>query len=411
MRTNSACCGVPENDLYERPVMALRQDSAIRNWLSHTGNMKRQFHSATLGITALSLLLLQQATAAGKYSAGLRPLSAREGLTIVRETSFVETSEGRTEDCSHLVHDLYEQAGYPYPYASSRDLYLGTENFVRVRAPHPGDLVVWRGHVGIVLDPQDHSFFSSVNSGPRTEYYDSAYWHARGIPRFYRYLIKGPTKATTTTTETVSRSPEQEPGVAGTSARSVRYGPTLEAVKTAPTKIPAATVPSEDAVESGTKAVAGAQIILHISGKQPAATDIAEALAASNRDAGEILRTGNLGQFARPMTIYKDLRVTDVAIKGKRGSARVDVDCIARLVAEQMDSRRNGEQFGLELQRTKKDWVMNPSDENIYVPRETALRILAARLSALTQHDDTTAAKEREQAQIIRLLSLLVAEN
>ena len=390
--------------------MALRQDSAIRNRLSHTGSMRRQFYFVMFGIMVFSLLLSQRASAAGKYSAGLRPLSVREGLTIVRETSFVETSEGRTEDCSHLVHDLYEQAGYPYPYASSRDLYLGTENFVRVRAPHPGDLVVWRGHVGIVLDPQEHSFFSSVNSGPRTEYYDSAYWHARGIPRFYRYLTKGPAKATTTT-ETVSRSPEQEPGAPGTSGRGVRYGPTLEAVKTAPTKITSATTQSDEVVESPARTAVTPQIVLHTSGKQPAATDIAERLADSNRDAGEILRTGNLGQFARPVTIYQDLRVTDVAIKGKRGSARVDVDCIARLAGEQMDSRRNGEQFGLELQRTKKDWVMNPSDENIYVPRDAAMRILAARLSALTQRNDTTTAKEREQAQIIRLLSLLVEEN
>jgi hypothetical protein len=109
--------------------------------------------------------------------------------------------------------------------------------------------------------------------------------------------------------------------------------------------------------------------------------------------------------------IYEALRVSDVAIKGKRGSARVEVDCIARLAGEQMDSRRNGEQFGLELQRTKKGWVMNPLDEGTFVPRDAALRVLAARLAALTQHGDATPAKEREQAQIIRLLSLLVAEN
>jgi NlpC/P60 family protein len=392
-------------------VLALRQDGAKRNLLSQTGSMKRQFHFVMFGITVFSLLLLQQASAAGKYAAGLRPLSVREGLSIVRETSFVEISEGRTEDCSHLVHDLYEQAGYPYPYANSRELYLGTENFVRVRAPHPGDLVVWRGHVGIVLDPQDHSFFSSVNSGPKTEYYDSAYWHARGIPRFYRYLTKGPSKAAAVVTETASRNPEQGPSTSGTTGRAVRYGPTLEAVKTAPTKIPAATAQSEDAVESGAKAVAATQIVLHIAGKQPTAADIVEGLAAANRGVGEILRTGNLEKLAQPMTIYQDLRVTDVSIKGKRGSARVEVDCVARLAGGQMDSRRNGEQFGLELQRTKKDWVMNPSAENTYVPREAAMRVLAARLAALTQREDANAAKESEQAQIIRLLSLLVEEN
>jgi NlpC/P60 family protein len=373
--------------------------------------MKRQFHFVMLGIAVFSLLPVQAFSAEGKVPAGLRPLSAREGRAIVRETSFVETSEGRTEDCSHFVHDLYAQAGYPYPYASSGDLYLGTENFVRVRTPHPGDLVVWHGHVGIVIDPNEHSFFSSVNSGPRTEYYNSAYWRARGIPRFYRYLTNTPLKTESPTIETASRRSQQEPGARGESERVVRNGPTLEAVKAPPTKTPAVTAQSEDVVESPAPAVAATQIVLHIPGKQPTAADAAQGFADANRDAGEILRTTSLEQFARPVVIYRELRVTDVAIKGKRGSARVEVDCIARLAGGQMDSRRDGEQFGLELQRTKKGWVMNPSDDGTYVPRETAMRVLAARLAALTQRADANAAKEREQAQIIRLLSLLIAEN
>ena len=46
-------------------------------------------------------------------------------------------------DCSHLVHAIYLQAGFPYPYASSSDLYDGTDDFRRVNRPQPGDLVVW----------------------------------------------------------------------------------------------------------------------------------------------------------------------------------------------------------------------------------------------------------------------------
>jgi len=80
--------------------------------------MRRQIRYVMLGITVLSLLIVQGASAQEKYSAGLRPLSAREGRAIVGETSWPESDEGRTTDCSHFVHDLYEQAGYPYPYAS-----------------------------------------------------------------------------------------------------------------------------------------------------------------------------------------------------------------------------------------------------------------------------------------------------
>jgi hypothetical protein len=372
--------------------------------------MRRQIRYVMLGIRVLSLLLAQSVAADGKYSAGLRPLSAREGRAIVGETSWPESDEGRTTDCSHFVHDLYEQAGYPYPYASSRELYFRAENFVRVRTPQPGDLIVWRGHVGIVVDPRAHSFFSSVNSGPRTEYYNSAYWRTRGTARFYRYLTDSPLKDESATTERASRSPEQEPAAPGARGRSVPYGPTLEAVKTPPTKATAVTVRSEEGVDSGKGAAVGPKIVLHVSGKQPAAADVAQGLAEVNRDAGEILRTGNLEQLGRPVIIYEDLRVTGVEIKGKRGSARVQIDYVALLAGGRMEPQRDGEQLGLELQRTKKGWVMHPANENAYVPRDAALRVLAERLAALTQREDASALKEREQAQIIRLLNLLVEE-
>jgi hypothetical protein len=374
--------------------------------------MRRQIRYVMLGITVLSLLLVQNVAADGKYSTRLHPLSVREGRGIVFAASRQEgaEAEGRTEDCSHLAHDLYEQAGYPYPYASSLDLYNGSESFVRVSKPQPGDLIVWRGHVGIVVDPREHSFFSSVSSGPQTEYYNSPYWRARGQARFYRYLTRRRVKGESATTERASRRPEQEPAAPGAGGRSVPYGPTLEAVKMPPTKATAATARSEEGVDSGKGAAVAPKILLHTSGKQPAAADVAQGLAEANRDAGEILRAGNLEQLGRPVTIYEDLRVTGVAIKGKRGSARVQIDCVALLAGGRMEPQRDGEQLGLELQRTKNGWVMSPANENTYVPRDAALRILAARLASLTQRDDASALKEREQAQIIRLLNLLVEE-
>jgi hypothetical protein len=90
-------------------------------------------------------------------------------------------------DCSHLVHAIYESAGFPYAYAPSDDLYSGVASFQRVKSPLPGDLVVWRGHVGIVIKPSHHTFFSALRSGLDTDNYNSPYWKRRGQPRFYRY--------------------------------------------------------------------------------------------------------------------------------------------------------------------------------------------------------------------------------
>src|SRR5437870_5397603 len=139
--------------------------------------------------------------------AGFRLLSLKEGRALVQRMAWADDEEGLAPDCSHLVHKLYEQAGYPYPYASSLDLYRGTGPFLRVRYAHPGDLVVWRGHVGIVVNPKEHSFFSTTSSGTRIGNYRSAYWRGRGDPHFFRYLTKSPREASGGTTEAANRQP------------------------------------------------------------------------------------------------------------------------------------------------------------------------------------------------------------
>ena len=112
------------------------------------------------------------------------PLEARTNLlqlgSQIRNTSF---------DCSHLVHSLYERVGLQYPYATSRTLYRGVEEFKRVVQPKSGDLVVWPGHVGIVVDPSQHSFLSALRMGVKTSSYISGYWKHRGPPRFFRFAF------------------------------------------------------------------------------------------------------------------------------------------------------------------------------------------------------------------------------
>ena len=91
-------------------------------------------------------------------------------------------------DCSHFVQYLYEQAGLYYGYAPSRTLYDGIEGFKRVTHPRPGDLIVWRGHVGIVVDPEETTFLSALRSGVKVSSYQSHYWQRRGKPHFLRYV-------------------------------------------------------------------------------------------------------------------------------------------------------------------------------------------------------------------------------
>ena len=93
-------------------------------------------------------------------------------------------------DCWQFVHAIYSRAGFAYDYAQAADLFDGVASFRRVKKPQPGDLVVWQGHAGIVVDPSEHSFYSSVPKGFALEDYRSNHWAARGTPRFYRYLVE-----------------------------------------------------------------------------------------------------------------------------------------------------------------------------------------------------------------------------
>src|SRR5271157_4114458 len=70
-------------------------------------------------------------------------LSLDEGLSVLGAALESRVRLGAQSDCSHLVHAIYERAGFPYPYVNSSDLYAGTSEFRRVTRPQPGDLVAW----------------------------------------------------------------------------------------------------------------------------------------------------------------------------------------------------------------------------------------------------------------------------
>jgi NlpC/P60 family protein len=346
--------------------------------------------------------------------AGMRLLSLKEGRAIVQGMAWADDEEGLSPDCSHLVHTLYQQAGYSYPYASSLDLYRGAPQFLRVRYPHPGDLIVWRGHVGIVVNPKEHSFFSSVSTGTRIQDYDSPYWRARGHARFYRYLTSRPEQSGGQVEEAINRPPQPKPQAQSSTTTRASDPPALQTVKTArapvaKTRAEAVNKAPTEVASSGTARGDNAkQIPLPTGKRQPQAADVANALAVANLNASEILRAADLERLEQPVVVYRELQVSGVELKGKRGAAQVQIETLAAVSAERMEAQQGWEDHQLELQRTKKGWVMMPADQNVYVPREAALRILASRLASLTQSADRSTVKDREQAEIIRFLNLLV---
>lgn len=127
------------------------------------------------------------ATKAAKHSKAAL-IGPDDGLAVISAALDARTRRSANADCSHLVHDIYERAGFGYDYASSSDLYDGADEFRQVRRPQPGDLVVWPGHIGIVVNPAQRSFYSALSSGLGVDAYDSPYWKARGHARFFRFV-------------------------------------------------------------------------------------------------------------------------------------------------------------------------------------------------------------------------------
>ncbi len=124
------------------------------------------------------------------YKPWARLVSFTEGKTIVEAAWEHRLAVDYKPDCSHLVHEIYSMIGLDYKYVPSRALYRGAaSSFQRVFRPQPGDLIVWLGHVGIVVSPKEHSFYSSLRSGLMTNNYITNYWRHRGHPRFYRYRL------------------------------------------------------------------------------------------------------------------------------------------------------------------------------------------------------------------------------
>ena len=117
-----------------------------------------------------------------------RTLNSDERLAVLASALDSKVPRFAEHDCSHLVHAIYERAGFPYTYASSDDLYDGVGKFRRVTEPQAGDLVVWHGHVGIVVRPSKHIFYSFLHKGPGIDDYNNRYWSNRGEARFFRYV-------------------------------------------------------------------------------------------------------------------------------------------------------------------------------------------------------------------------------
>jgi hypothetical protein len=344
---------------------------------------------------------------------GVRLLNADEGRTVVN-TALEQRAHGKTKpDCSHLVHQIYELSGFPYPYVSSFDLYEGIDNFRRVSTPHPGDLVVWRGHVGIVIDGGDHSFYSSVRSGLRTEYYDGPYWRTLGRPHFYRYVLASAAGFTATSAP---------PPVNISKARKKTFPvPVHKEIADEPrprTDLPAnvestTTSPSPTLPLSRPSALPSSIIVVSAA-NQPTDEEVGEAISEFNSASGNLLRGWPPADPKRSVLIYDQLHVERIELKHDRGWAHAEVEGRLSIAGERLEGKRRREKLRWELHRTPQGWQLQAPSNRAYVPRDVAVRVLAEQLASLTQNEAASGELDRSlhrQSMIVHALGFLFDQN
>ncbi len=344
-----------------------------------------------------------------------RLLTAVEGRAIVNMALDQDRLARGTPDCSHVVHQIYLVAGYEYPYASSFDIYEGNESFERVKIPQAGDLIVWPGHVGIVVNPLEHSFYSLVRTGLETQYYDGPYWRSRGRPRFYRYRVESseilragnatpPRRAAKTPGQSTEASVLEERAAVETSASN--RPPKAASERTAVIYGPAA--PDAPPV-STTTAEVPQSILIAPGNKQPTRDEVAEGISELSNAGGNVLRTYDPSKLQRPVVIFDRLSVERLEIKRDHGWARLQVETRASLMSGGTDLRRRREKVRWELRRTDSGWEAVTPKDRTYVPQDVAVKNLAAQLARLTESDGAAARQDAVMRQESRLANLLSA--
>jgi hypothetical protein len=330
----------------------------------------------------------------------VRSVSPEEGEAIVQAAWELRRGLGPKPDCSHFVNAVYARAGFDYEYATSSEIFEGIDSFRRVQEPRPGDLIVWQGHIGIVVDPDEHSFYSSVLSGFAIEDYRSAQWVRRGPPRFYRYLvdIAIPRAGALIPKRDIPASNEQ-PGFA--TRVTSKHGP--RSAESTAHEFPAANATRTSSSEAS---VVEALDSVFVSLDPPSRDEVLAAIVRLTDVSGERLVRGTSLDSQPAITVADQFKVIELNISDRFGWAEVEVKQAASIQYGFADTRPSIGTWRATLRRKKQGWVLLAPQDRIYVRREPAIQALANHLAVLSR----IPANGEEVRRVVRVLDELSAE-
>ena len=332
-------------------------------------------------VFALGFANAQQGTRAGgdlepRSESDRRLVTWNEGVEIIRVAWQNLSKFDSPIDCSHLVNEIYELAGLRYPYATSNQLYAGVDGFERVQTPQPADLIVWPGHVGLVVNPQEHSFYSSLNSGLKIDAYDAPAWQARGPARFFRFLIHNNEHPVKVERADQSHEPERPLDDRPTNLETAAAGPGHVSKKIQE--------PSSD------------EILLKW--ERPNKSSAQSLLLRGWSDASD--ERQDRWEQARELVIVDSLKIQRIHVSGSAGLLEGRIKSSARLTTDEIQARPITEPVKFRLSRSSNGWKVENSSGRIYLSGDAAVVAVSERLAGLAREN----ASRTEQAQVAALL-------
>lgn len=330
-------------------------------------------------------------------------LDSDQGLAILGAALETKHPGRAGADCSHLVHAIYEKAGFPYAYAPSADLYAGTDQFRRVTQPQAGDLVVWLGHAGVVVNPGQHTFYSALRSGLGVQAYDSKYWKRRGRPHFLRYI-----RETEPILTASNRGPSLKPtGLRNGGSRESILSETGTRVHDSSGRDADPDVTSEEL----TATIPTVPSIVNVHSGRPKADQVRTALLEEFQQAAGALIEQDVLKVYPSLVAFKQFEVKKVQIKGDQGWAEIHIQQPSAISSTAARPKKYPKVQRWSLhRRTADNWELALPSDAIYLPREAAVRLMAHQLAVLTDADSLSRGNPEDKVRLARLLNVLLAE-
>ena len=287
-----------------------------------------------------------------------------------------------------------------------------------------GDLAVWPGHAGIVVNPAQHSFFSALSSGHGVDLYDSPYWKQRGRPRFYRYVKVAPSGVLSTSIRAASLKPaalgHTEPHQASTDDSVPDRS---QADRSQADHSQADRSQSDRSEESSSAVGSSAKLAQNqpmdtttppvpvVNSVRPKPDQVSAAFLEACNGWGESLRERDLFKSAQPVIVFDHFEVRKVHIAGKQGWAEVQIDELLSVTGGKAQVRERSERQRWPLRRRNQtSWELSTARDTIYLPQPIAVRILAHELAQLTEDTPNTVSRPQEKAELARLLDGLLGK-